>query len=392
MFDLNITTKGFPEIIAEVIRNPSTSEILDRIGELDQETKMGHSRVEATKIIFDQDLGAWVCDTPEGFVLLTHNAHQQLTARQRSTGRGGVVGFTVAMTDKGPVALGTGSDKYGYIPFGEVAKRVSRLIVKHDMNSTPREMTISPAFVKVLYEVDKHEVAGDIVTLGWGWQTSHDGTSSLRVFDRVEREVCSNGLRATVNDEILRLRHVWGGMLSHHRSQLRRTSELALPERIADYLSSHSQRKMEYKADESILAAIDRQIDSGRFTIARAQELAGKVYYDEGQAWTVTRNILGWISDEEQAKTLRDVLGLKQNLFKALKQYGRETWLLQTVKTNLRKYGEDIGYSAWSIVQALNDRHSINRFPASFADAMESLSNSVLTNWEQVAEAVRPIP
>lgn len=392
MFELNISSKGFPEILSETIRNPSPSEVLDRIASIDQEVKMGHSRVEATKIFFNQDLNSWVCDTPEGFVLLTHNAHQQLSARQRSTGRGGVVGFTVAMTDKGPVALGTGSDRYGYIPFGEVASRVSRLIEGHDLNHTPREMTVSPSFVRVLYEVDKHEVAGDVVTLGWGWQTSHDGTSSLRVFDRVEREVCANGLRATVNDEILRLRHVWGGMLSHHRSQLRRTSELALPEKIANYLSKHSQRKMEYKADESILAAIDRQIDSGRFTIARAQELAGKVYYDEGQAWTVTRNILGWISDEEQAKTLRDVLGLKQDLFKALKQYGRETWLLQTVKSNLRNYGADIGFSAWSIVQALNDRRSLSKFPASLADAMESLSNSVLTNWEQVAEAVRAVP
>lgn len=394
MFELNISPKGFVEVLSETFRNPSPDEVLSRIASIDQEVKMGHSRVEATKIIFDQDLGAWVCDTPEGFVLLTHNAHQQLAARQRTTGKGGVVGFTMAKTDKGPVALGTGSDKYGYIPFGEVAERVNRLMVSKNMNHTPREMTVSPSFVRVLYEVERTEVAGDTILLGWGWQTSHDGTSSLRVFDRVEREVCSNGMRGTVNDVILKLRHVWGGMLYGHRTQLRRSNDLALPEKIVNYLANNSQRKMKLKADESILAAIDRQIDSGRATIAKARELADMTYWDEGQAWTVTRNILKWISDEDQDKTLRDVLGLRQDLFKALKQYGRERWLLETVKDNLRKYGENIGYSAWSIVQALNDRRSLDRgkFPLSLADAMETLSNSVLTNWEQVAEAVRPIP
>lgn len=391
MFEVNITNKGFAEILSETIRNPSTSEILQKIGDVDSLVKMGHSRVESTRIEFDQDSGSWVCDTPEGFVMLTHNAHQQLSARQRSAGRGGVVGFTVATTDKGPVALGTGSDKYGYIPFGEVALRVSRLVESHDMNHTPREMTVSPSFVKVLYEVDKTEVAGDVVTLGWGWQTSHDGSSSLKVFDRVEREICSNGMRATVNDEILKLRHIVGGMLSHHRRQLANSSDLALPERIADYLGRHSQRKMELKADESILEAIDRQIDSGRFTIARAQQLAEMRYWEEGDAWTITRNILDWISNEDHAKTLTDVLGLKQESFKALKQYGRESSLLSVVKSNLRDYGGELGFSAWSIVQSLNDRPSLSRFPVSLADSMESLSNAVLTNWEQVVEAARPI-
>ncbi len=256
MFETNITKKGFPEVLAETIRNPSTSEVLRRISDIDQQVKMGHSRVESTKIEFDHDLGVWVCRTPEGFVMLTANAHQQLSARQRSTGKGGVVGFTWAETENGPVALGTGSDKYGYIPFGEVAERVAKLIEIHDMSHIPQEMTISPSAVRVIYEVERHEVAGDAIVLGWGWQTSHDGSSSLRVFDRVEREICTNGMRATVNDEILRLRHVWGGMLSAHRRALSSSIEPDLPERIAKYLGSHSKRKMKLKADESILESI----------------------------------------------------------------------------------------------------------------------------------------
>ena len=388
MYDVNMT-KGFAEIIPETIRNPSQSEIDRRISDI--RVKMGHSRVTATRIEYDSELGSWVCDSPEGFVILTSNAHQQLTARQRSTGTDGVVGFSTTPSAVGPVALGTGSDKYGHIPFDETATKVARLMETEGMYHTPTELTISPAFVRVLYEVEKTEIAGDDVTLGWGWQTSHDGSSSLRIFDRVERLICSNGMRATVNDDILKLRHVWGGMLAEHRRSLARTAGDAMPERVAKYLATHSQRKMQLKANESILEAIDRQIDSGRFTIQRAEQLANIHYHYEEAAWAVTRPVLDWLVNEEHANTLRDTLGLKQDMFKALKQYGRETTLISTVKGNLRKYGEPYDYSAWSIVQALNDRPTLNRMPVSLADSMESLSNAVLTNWEQVVQTVRPV-
>lgn len=389
MFETNITSKGFPELLSETYRNPSPSDIIRRFEAIDDAVGMGHSRIRSTVLSFDDDLECFTCETPEGLVLLTHNAHQQLTARQRSAGKNGVIGFTTAITDKGSVALGTGSDKYGYIPFGEVAKRISRLIEDRNMNHTPREMTISPSFVRVLYEVERTEVAGDVLILGWGWQTSHDGSSSLRVFDRVEREICTNGLRATVNDEILRLRHVWGGMLSHHRRELASSSDLALPDRIVRYLATNSRRKMELRATESVLAAIDRQIDSGRFTIQRARDLSELRYWEQDLAWDMTKKILELTMDESKAKLLKDLLGLKQESFKFLKQYSRESWMLQTVKSNLHKYGDSYDYSAWSIVQSLNDKPSFSgRFPVSGMDAMESLSNSVLTNWEQLVQAV----
>jgi hypothetical protein len=392
LFETTIDKNGFVEIVPEVIRNPSVQDVSAKLAEIDQMVKMEHSRVEATRIEYDQTLKCWICDTPEGYVLLTSNAHQQLTARQRSTGKGGVVGFTIAQADGQPIAQGCGSDKYGYIPFGEVSRRIARLIEEHDFNHEPREMTVSPSFVRVTYEVEKHEIAGDKIILGWGWQTSHDGTSSLRVFDRVERVVCTNGLRATVNDEILKMRHVWGGMMSHQRRALARSIDLALPEGISSYLGKNSQRKMELKLTESILEAIDRQIDSGHFTIHRAEELASKRYYDFEPAWMVTRNILEWLTDPEYSEILRSALGLKQDMFKGLTSVaGRESFLMSTVKANLQKYGEEFDYSAWSIVQALNDRVSLNRFPLSLVDAMETLSNSVLTNWEQMVQAVRPI-
>lgn len=390
MFDTTIDQYGFVEIIPETIRNPSPEDITQLLREV--AIVPAHSRTEGTVIRQDHDLKAWVVDSPEGWLLLTSNAHSQLSARQRSSGRGGVVSFTVAKTDRGPVALGTGSDKYGLIQSAAVAERVARLMAHKRYDHNPREMVYSPAFVRVTYEAEQHDVAGDIISLGWGWQTSHDGSSSLRVFDRVERLVCANGLRATVNDEILKIRHVWGGMLSHHRRQLARSVDMALPESISDYLEKHSERKMELKADESILAAIDRQIDSGNFTIERARELAEKRYYDFEPAWIVARNALDWLTNPEHAKTLRDTLGLKQDLFKGLTAVqGREVALFQAVKANLQKYGEPHDYSAWSIVQALNDRQSLSRLPVSLQDAMESLSNSVLTNWEQFVQTVRPL-
>lgn len=387
MFEVNINSNGFPEILTETYRNPSQEEIMRRISEVN--VKMTHNLLGRVVIKFDETTGMWIADSPSGWVGLTATAHQQLTARMRSAGSRGVVGFSTTDTDQGPVALGTGSDKYGYIPFDEQARRVQRLLDEHDANHQPTKLVISPAFVRVLYEVEKHEVAGDVVTLGWGWQSAHDGSSSLRVFDRVEREICSNGLRATVNDVILRLRHIWGGMQSHQRRVLARSLPEMLPTSTAAYLAKHSTRKMELKLDESILAAIDRQLDSGRFTIKRAQQLSEMRYWEQGLAWDMTKNILELTMDESKAGMLKEILGLKQESFKFLKQYRRESQILQIVKDNLRKYGESHDYSAWSIVQALNDRPTLGgKIPVSGMDAMESLSNAVLTNWEQLVLAV----
>lgn len=387
MFDVNINTKGFAELLSETYRDPSPEEVLRRIGEID--VKMTHNLLGRALIKYDESIGMWIVDTPSGWLGLTATAHQQLSARMRSAGPKGVVGFSMTETTNGPVALGTGSDKYGYIPFDEQAKRVQRLLDIHDADHKATEMVISPSFVRVLYKVEEHKIAGDVVTLGWGWQSAHDGSSSLRVFDRVEREICSNGLRATVNDEILRLRHVWGGMQSHQRRALARDLPAILPASTAAYLARHSTRKMELKLDESILAAIDRQLDSGRFTIQRAKDLSEKRYWEETHAWDMTKKILELTMDESKAGMLKDILGLKQESFKFLKQYRRESLLLQTVKDNLRKYGASHNYSAWSIVQSLNDRPTLGgRFPVSGMDAMESLSNAVLTNWEQLVLAV----
>ena len=394
MFDVTIDTKGFPTIVEETVRNPSTAEVIRRIEAVDASVKMTHSMLRKSSIVYDEEIGMWIADCPEGWLGLTANAHQQLTARQRSAGKDGVVGFTMAKTDKGVVALGSGSDQYGFIPFGETAKKVQRLVEEHDLNHTPREITISPAFCRVLYEVDRTEIAGDQILLGWGWQTSHDGSAALKVFDRVEREVCTNGMRGTSNDVVLRMIHRWGGMQKEHKRAVRRAEGDALPQWVANFLGSNAERRMKLKATESILEAIDAQIESGRFTIRRAEELAEKRYWDEEPAWTVTRGILDWLTNEDKAQVLSQVLDLKQSAYGGLTKYNRESALHSAVKTNLRQYGEEFNYSAWSIVQSLNDRPALRRlnFPVSLVDAMESLSNAVLTNWEQVAEAVTPVP
>ena len=387
MFETNITSNGFAELSVETYRNPSPEEILRRVKEVN--VRMTHNLLGRVTIRYDESTGMWIADSPNGWLGLTATAHQQLTARMRSAGFNGVVGFSMAETDEGPIALGTGSDKYGLIPFDVQAERVQRLLELHDADHKPTELKISPAFVRVLYEVERHEIAGDVVTLGWGWQSAHDGTSSLRVFDRVEREICTNGVRATVNDVILRLRHVWGGLQNYHRRSLARNFPESLPGDVSDYLAKHSTRKMALKLDESILAAIDRQLDSGRFTIQRAKELAEKRYWDEGEAWDMTKRILDMLLDESKANMLRDSLSLNQKLFASLKQYRRESSLKDIVHDNLRKYGASHGFTAWSIVQSLNDRPSFGRIlPQSGMDAMETLSNSVLTNWEQLVIAV----
>jgi hypothetical protein len=183
-------------------------------------------------------------------------------------------------------------------------------------------------------------------------------------------------------------------MQREHKRAVRRANDGILPQFVATFLSSNAERRMKLKATESILEAIDAQIESGRFTIRRAEELAEKRYWDEEPAWTVTRGILDWLTNDDKVKVLHDVLDLKQSAFSGLTKYNRESQLLTAVKTNLRQYGEEFNYSAWSIVQSLNDRPSLRRlnFPVSLVDSMESLSNAVLTNWEQVAEAVTIVP
>lgn len=394
MFDTTVDSKGYPTIVEETIRNPSAQEVKRLIDGVDDSVKMTHSMLRKTTVGFNDERGMFGADSPEGWLGLTNNAHQQLTARMRSAGKDGVVGYTMANTDKGVIALGSGSDQYGFIPFGETARKVSRLVEEHDLNHTPREITISPAYCRVLYEVERTEIAGDQILLGWGWQTSHDGSAALKVFDRVEREVCTNGMRGTSNDVVLRMIHRWGGMQREHKRAVRRAEGDLLPQWVGTFLSSNAKRRMKLKATESILEAIDAQIESGRFTIRRAEELAEKRYWDEEPAWTVTRGILDWLTSEDKAQVLSQVLDLKQSAFSGLTKYNRESQLHSAVKTNLRQYGEEFNYSAWSIVQSLNDRPALRRlnFPMSLVDSMESLSNAVLTNWEQVATAVEPVP
>lgn len=266
-----------------------------------------------------------------------------------------------------PVALAVLSDQYAILEYTDIVSALYKIAkrLSDDENIRVNKASLSPYYMNVDLSfsdmiLPTQTGRGDAISAGIRVSSSMTGDAAVRILPYVERLVCKNGL--IVNDPgKARFIHRWGGMKFD-------VDQRPLTERNIDWLSRNARRRIGHKF-ESKLREIAFTSFEKAIKVVKGASVAVGTPTDEQSSVSIFDNIVGtWLGEAGSEITSIDH---KKKDFSYLTEDKARAEFRKEVISKLKFYGGTLGYSMYSVIQALTEREILRELPEDVAIAIE---------------------
>jgi hypothetical protein len=257
-----------------------------------------------------------------------------------------------------PVALVVLSDQYAILEYTDIvsalwdiAKRLSE-----DDNIRVNKASLSPYYMNVDISfsdmvLPTQNTRGDVISAGIRVSSSMTGNAAVKILPYVERLVCKNDL--IVNDPgSARFVHRWGGMRFDMDNR-------PLTDRNIEWLSRNARKKMGNKFSSELRKLAFSNFERA-ISVVKGASVAIDVPTDEQSSVSIFDNIVGtWLGEAGSEAYSTDQIAVKRKDRKKFaflsEDKARANFRTEVIK-KLKFYGSQLGYSMYSVIQALTER------------------------------------
>lgn len=271
-----------------------------------------------------------------------------------------------------PTAMAVLTDCYAVLGYTDIVSSIENVTnaLAHENKTKVQRIEISPDYLKAdLVMADmviptELQQVGDVLSVGVQVSSSLTGKAAVRILPYTIRLSCMNRMTATTfggdsaRDDV-RFIHKWGGMKID-------IGDSAIEGRNVDWLQEHSSAKLGNKYRNALRQAVFSNLEDSVKVVQGAAVAAGS-RLTEHEAPRMLSNIIDmWLGE-----TPAEGVDFRKKEFEFLKQDMPRTNYIAAVTDKLQYYGSTLGYSMYSIIQALTERNILLGLPGQVRVAIE---------------------
>jgi len=275
-------------------------------------------------------------------------------------------------SDDIPTALAVLTDQYAVLSYTDIVSSIEKVAneLAHENKTQVQRIEISPDKLQVdLVMADlaiptELQQVGDVLSVGVNVSSSLTGKAAVRVLPYCIRLSCMNRITRTsfgddaVRDDV-RLIHKWGGMKYD-------IGDSPIEGRNIDWLQERASLKLGDKYRNSVRAAVFSNLEDS-VNVVRGAAVAAGSRLNEHEAPRIMSGIIDmWLGETPAAG-----VDFRKKDFAFLKQDMPRTNFIAAVTEKLQYYGATLGYSMYSIIQALTERNILMGLPSDVRAAIE---------------------
>lgn len=266
-----------------------------------------------------------------------------------------------------PVALAVLTDKYAILKYTDIVSSIEKIMTEFtdDINvnmisMSPYHMNVDVSMSDMAISTELAEV-GDIISAGVRLKSSLTGNAAVWIGPYVMRLDCKNGV--TISDpkhsSSERFVHRWGGMQYDLDNR-------PVTQTNTNWLKKNASKSLGWKYKQTI-----RKLVYANFQDSVEIVKGASVAASTPATGDVSRSIVNNIIDTWLTESKAQGIDHRKKDFEYLSDDRHKADFKTDVIAQLEIYGNKLGYSMYSVIQALTERKILRELPEDVAEAVE---------------------
>jgi hypothetical protein len=274
-------------------------------------------------------------------------------------------------TDDLPTAMAVLTDQYAILSYTDIVSSVEKVSneLAHDHRTRVQRIEISPDHLKL--DLVMHDLAvptelqsvGDVLSVGVQVQSGLTGKAAVSILPYCIRLSCLNRMTRSYfgedSGDKVRFIHRWGGM----RFDI---GDNPIIGNNIDWLQSNASAKLGYKYTNSLRQAVFSNLEDSVNIVRGAAVAANSVLTSDEAPRRLVNIVDMWIGEAPASG-----VDFRKKDFEFLKGDMPRTHFIAAATEKLQYYGATLGYSMYTIIQALTERPILLSLPSDVRVAVE---------------------